>query len=169
MHTSGLPCGLRITFCKCDSNRVASSYANLSEQKKVFSKGKGLNPTGLVWNTNMAAVLLFRNTNVADVTSCEKALLTNCKMKSFYYYFHNDLEFCFLVQIRVFAVIKLFRIAKFLWILVVVVKISRSCKWSSILPRIFLPWCVIRLPWLPASFFFCLFAFCVNNCFLLLS
>ena len=57
---------------------MASSYANLSEQKKVvfFFKGKGLNPTGLVWNTNMAAVLLFRNTNVADVRSCEKALLT---------------------------------------------------------------------------------------------
>ena len=34
--TSGLLCGLRITFCRCDSNREASSYANLSEQKKVF-------------------------------------------------------------------------------------------------------------------------------------
>ena len=95
---------------------------NLSEQKKVFLKGKSLNPTGLVWNTNMAAVLLFRNTNMADVTSCERALLTNWKMTSFYYYFLNDSEFCFLVQIRAFAVIKLFRIAKFLWILVVVVK-----------------------------------------------
>ena len=73
---------------------------NLSEQKKVFLKGKSLNPTGLVWNTNMAAVLLFRNTNVADVKSLEKALLANCKMKSFYYYLHSDLEFCFLVQIR---------------------------------------------------------------------
>ena len=43
------PCGLRITFCRCDSNRVATSSANLSEQKKVFfKKRKGLNPTGLV-------------------------------------------------------------------------------------------------------------------------
>ena len=32
---------------------------------------------------------------------------------NFYYYFLNDSEFCFLVQIRAFAVIKLFRIAKF--------------------------------------------------------
>ena len=50
---------------------------------------------------------------MADVTSCEKALLTNCKMKSFYYYFHNDLEFHFLVQIRAFAVLKLFRLPNF--------------------------------------------------------
>ena len=27
--------------------------------------------TGLVWDTNMAAVLLFRDTNLAAVTSCE--------------------------------------------------------------------------------------------------
>ena len=156
------------------SNRVASSYENLSEQKKVFLKGKGLNPTGLVWNTNMAAVLLFRNTSMVHVTSCERALLTNCKMTSFYYYFHNDSEFCFLVQIRAFAVIKLFRIAKFKMKGKQIVfskysKMSPSYKWSIILPRIFLPSCVIRLPCLPASFFLCFFAFCADNCFLLLS
>ena len=31
-------------------------------------------PTGLVWNTNMAAILLFWNITMANVTSCEKAL-----------------------------------------------------------------------------------------------
>ena len=35
---------------------------------------KGITPTGLVWNTNMAAVSLFWNTNMADVTSCENDL-----------------------------------------------------------------------------------------------
>ena len=107
------------------------------------NKRKGLNPTGLVWNTNMAAVLLFRNTNMADVTSCEKALLTNCKMKSFYYYFHNVWEFCFLVQISAFAVLKLFRIAKFLcegktkWILVVVVKYRQRANGLVNFPAFF--------------------------------
>ena len=32
-------------------------------------------PTGLVWNTNMAAVSLFWNTSMTDMTSCENALL----------------------------------------------------------------------------------------------
>jgi len=55
---------------------VASSNANLLEQKKVFHKKKlGLTPTGLVWNTNMAAVSLFWDTIMADmVTSYENAL-----------------------------------------------------------------------------------------------
>ena len=44
-------------------------HANLLEQKKVFVQEKGL--TGLVWNTNMAAVSLFWNKNMADVTSRE--------------------------------------------------------------------------------------------------
>ena len=30
--------------------------------------------TGLVWDTNMAAVSLFWDTNVTEVTSCENAL-----------------------------------------------------------------------------------------------
>ena len=50
---------------------MASSYANLLEQKKVFTQEKSLTPTGLVWYTNMAAVLLFWYTNMAAVTSCE--------------------------------------------------------------------------------------------------
>ena len=37
--------------------------------KKMF------NPTGLVSNTNMAAISLFWNTNMAAVTSCEYASL----------------------------------------------------------------------------------------------
>ena len=39
--------------------QLASSYANLMEQKKVFTEQKGSTPTGLVCNTKMAAVLLF--------------------------------------------------------------------------------------------------------------
>ena len=40
---------------------VASIYANLNllEQKKAFAKEKSSTPTGLVWDTNMAAVSLF--------------------------------------------------------------------------------------------------------------
>ena len=34
---------------------------------------KEFNSTGLVWNTNMAAVSLFWNTNMTAVTSCENA------------------------------------------------------------------------------------------------
>ena len=39
---------------------VTSIYANLLEQKKLFTQEKRSTPTGLVWNANMAAV-----------TSCE--------------------------------------------------------------------------------------------------
>ena len=45
------------------------SYANLSEKKEVFT------PTGLVWDTNMAAVLLFWDSSMTDVTSRENSLL----------------------------------------------------------------------------------------------
>ena len=48
---------------------MASIYANLLEQKKVFAFEKSSTPRGLVWNTNMAAVSLFWNTNMAAVTS----------------------------------------------------------------------------------------------------
>ena len=40
----------------CD---VTSGYANLSEQKTVFTQEKRSTPKGLVWDINMAAVLLF--------------------------------------------------------------------------------------------------------------
>ena len=42
---------------------VANIYANVLGQKKAFSLEKSSTPTGLLWNTNMAAV-----------TSCENAL-----------------------------------------------------------------------------------------------
>jgi len=45
------------------------SYANLSGKKEVFT------PTRLVWGTNMAAVLLFWDSSMTDVTSHENSLL----------------------------------------------------------------------------------------------
>ena len=51
---------------------MASIYANLWEQKKVFTKEKRSTPTGLVWDTNMVAVLMFWSINMAAVTSCEQ-------------------------------------------------------------------------------------------------
>ena len=46
----------------------------LLEQKKAFALEKSSTPTGLVWDTDMPAVSLFRGTNMAAVTSCEKTL-----------------------------------------------------------------------------------------------
>ena len=42
---------------------VTKGYVNLLEQKKVFTYEK-LTRTGLFWNTNMAAVLLFWESNI---------------------------------------------------------------------------------------------------------
>ena len=53
---------------------VASIYANFLEQKKAFALEKSSTPTGLVWDTNMAAVSLFWDTNMAAVTSFENTL-----------------------------------------------------------------------------------------------
>ena len=50
------------------------NYVNLLEQEKVFAKEKRPTPTGLVWDTNMAAISLFWDTNMAAVTSCENTL-----------------------------------------------------------------------------------------------
>ena len=44
---------------------MASIYANLLEQKKTFAEEKNSTPRGLVWDTNMAAVLLLWDTNMA--------------------------------------------------------------------------------------------------------
>jgi len=33
--------------------------SSLGQQNKVFTKEEGLTPTGLVWNTNVAAFLFF--------------------------------------------------------------------------------------------------------------
>ena len=42
--------------------------------KEIVYIRKEFNSTGLVWDTNMAAISLFWNTNMATVTSCENAL-----------------------------------------------------------------------------------------------
>ena len=52
---------------------MASIYANLLEQTNVFTREKSSTPTGLVWNTNIAAVSLFWNINMAALTSFENA------------------------------------------------------------------------------------------------
>ena len=54
----------------CVFTHVASIYAILLKQKKRLHK-KSSTSTGLVWDTNMAAVSLFWDTNIATVTSCE--------------------------------------------------------------------------------------------------
>jgi len=41
---------------------LASSHVNLLEQKKVFTEEKRSTPKVLLWETTMAAVLLFWNT-----------------------------------------------------------------------------------------------------------
>ena len=60
----------------CVFTHVASIYANLLEQKKAFTQEKSSTPTGLVWDTKMAVVSLFWDTNVAAMTSCETFLLS---------------------------------------------------------------------------------------------
>ena len=52
---------------------MASSHANLLEQKKVFTREKCSTPTEVTWYTNMAAVSMFWKTNMAAMTSCENA------------------------------------------------------------------------------------------------
>lgn len=51
----------------------------LLEIRESFKEQKDLTPTGLAWDTNMAAVLLFGDNNMADVKSCETALSVKCK------------------------------------------------------------------------------------------
>ena len=47
----------------------------IGTKKKAFIKEKSTTPTGFSWYTNTAAVSLFWNINMADVTSRENALL----------------------------------------------------------------------------------------------
>ena len=54
--------------------QVASIYANWSKQKKTFTWEKITTPRGFSWYTNMAAVLLFWNINMASVRSWGNAL-----------------------------------------------------------------------------------------------
>ena len=51
--------GQRQSRMKCMCLHLASSFSNSLEQNKVFTKEEGLTPTGLVWNTNVAAFLFF--------------------------------------------------------------------------------------------------------------
>ena len=50
-------------------------FIYLLQSQKVFTKEKSSIPTGLVRDTNMAALLFFWDTNMADMTLCEKAPL----------------------------------------------------------------------------------------------
>ena len=50
---------------------MGSIYATLLEQKKAFTQEKSSTPTGMVWDTNIAAISLFWDTNMAAMTSCE--------------------------------------------------------------------------------------------------
>ena len=52
---------------------MASICTNLLEQKKAFTWEKSSTPRGFSLYTNMAAVSLFYNTNMAAVKSCENA------------------------------------------------------------------------------------------------
>ena len=62
----------------CVFTHVASIYANLLEQKKAFTSEKSSTPTGLVWDTNMAAM-----------TSCENTQLIYGKMIKFQTFFSD--------------------------------------------------------------------------------
>ena len=57
---------------------MAGIYANLLEQKKTFPYEKSSTPTGLVWDTNMAAVTSCENTPTAD----EFPVVANTRTKS---------------------------------------------------------------------------------------
>ena len=54
---------------------VAATQIYWNKRKFLQKEKPGLTPTGLVWNTNMAAVSLFWDNIMADmVTSYENAL-----------------------------------------------------------------------------------------------
>ena len=44
------------------------------DQRKRLPKEKSSAPTGLVWDNNMVAVSVFWDADLADLTSCNKAL-----------------------------------------------------------------------------------------------
>ena len=52
-------------------------YKFIRAKESFYIKEKGLTPTRLVWETNMAAVSLFGNTKMAEMTSRENALYIN--------------------------------------------------------------------------------------------
>ena len=58
----------------CFQYPTGTENKGLMQQKKAFTSEKSPTPTGLVCETNIAAVLLFWDTNMVDLTSCQKAL-----------------------------------------------------------------------------------------------
>ena len=61
-----------IPACHMSKNTLWQAGMQMYWNKRTFLHSKkSSTPRGLVWDTNMAAVLLFRNTNMAAVTSCE--------------------------------------------------------------------------------------------------
>ena len=66
----GQNCETQNRLQKSVFTHVASNYSNLLEQKKKeFTEEKSSTPKRLVWNTNMAALLMFWDTNMADMMS----------------------------------------------------------------------------------------------------
>ena len=53
---------------------MTSRHICLLKQKKLFALKKSLTKTELIYSSNMANSLLFRSSNMADVTSCEHIL-----------------------------------------------------------------------------------------------
>ena len=94
----------------CVFTHVASIYAILLKQKKRLHK-KSSTSTGLVWDTNMAAVSLFWDTNMAVVTSCENTQYihesrsqkqTFCRT----FLFHMSSCFCRTATLRFFNILR---------------------------------------------------------------
>jgi len=52
----------------------AAMHIYCSEQKIVFTEENNSTPKVLVWDANMATFLLFGDTNMAMVMSCENTL-----------------------------------------------------------------------------------------------
>ena len=46
----------------------------IGTKESVFMKKEFKTPTGLVWDTNIAAISLFWNTNLVTMTSCKNTL-----------------------------------------------------------------------------------------------
>ena len=64
----------KIPPIECFQSLGQHLFKFIGTKEKVFAQEKSSNPTGPVWDINMAAVLLFWNTNMAAMTSCENTL-----------------------------------------------------------------------------------------------
>lgn len=60
---------------------MISGHPNLMTQKKDVTYDKCSTLRWFVWNTNIAAVSLFWNTDMADATSCENALYSSLHLQ----------------------------------------------------------------------------------------